>query len=181
MFVPRPTVDSAPIPLRVSNLHPDVQKLLALQQLDQRIANIRRDLNAVPAETTRRERALGLVRQRQALQISFGLLVVRVHFERFLIIEACLLGSSGQSLQVAKVVVCTGVRGSRNLRRELALCRGEVTAVGSGRRQKDGSSRPVAVKQGEKVLFEKWAGSEIKIEGTEHLILREDEVLGVIE
>ena len=59
--------------------------------------------------------------------------------------------------------------------------RGEIVAVGSGRRQKDGSIRPMAVKAGEKILFEKWAGSEVKLDGIEHLILKEDEILGIIE
>jgi chaperonin GroES len=58
--------------------------------------------------------------------------------------------------------------------------RGEVVAVGSGRRLKDGSQRPLEVKPGDRILFEKWAGSEIKIDGTDHLLLREDEVLGIL-
>ena len=57
---------------------------------------------------------------------------------------------------------------------------GEVVAVGSGRRLKDGSVRPVDVKAGQKILFEKWSGSEIKVEGVDHLILKEDEILGIL-
>ena len=58
---------------------------------------------------------------------------------------------------------------------------GQVVAVGTGRRLKDGSTRPLDLQQGQKVLFEKWAGSEVKLEGEEHLILREDEVLGTLD
>ena len=58
---------------------------------------------------------------------------------------------------------------------------GEVMAVGSGKRLEDGTVVDLAVKQGDKVLFGKYAGTEIKLDGVEHLILREDEVLGVIE
>ena len=55
---------------------------------------------------------------------------------------------------------------------------GEVVAVGSGRRLKDGTVRAVDVKAGQKILFEKWSGSEIKLDGVDHLILKEDEILG---
>lgn len=58
---------------------------------------------------------------------------------------------------------------------------GEVIAVGAGKRLDDGTLVPLDVKTGDRVLFGKYAGTEIKIEGVEHLILREDEVLGVIE
>ncbi|MGF1510077.1 MAG: co-chaperone GroES [Myxococcota bacterium] len=58
---------------------------------------------------------------------------------------------------------------------------GQVIAVGNGKILDDGKSRPVEVKVGEKVLFGKYSGTEIKIEGEEHIILREDEVLGVLE
>ncbi len=57
---------------------------------------------------------------------------------------------------------------------------GKVVAVGQGRRE-DGKVIPMDVKPGDKVLFGKYAGTEIKIDGEEHLILREDDVLGVIE
>ena len=58
---------------------------------------------------------------------------------------------------------------------------GEVIAVGSGKVTDKGEVRPLAVKKGDRILFGKYSGAEIKIEGVEHLILREDEVLGVIE
>jgi chaperonin GroES len=57
---------------------------------------------------------------------------------------------------------------------------GKVVAVGQGRRE-DGKLIPIDVKPGDRVLFGKYAGTEIKIDGEEHLILREDDVLGVIE
>ena len=56
-----------------------------------------------------------------------------------------------------------------------------VVAVGNGKLQEDGSLRKLEVKAGDKVLFSKYSGSDIKIDGTEHLILREDEILGIIE
>jgi chaperonin GroES len=56
-----------------------------------------------------------------------------------------------------------------------------VVAVGNGKVQEDGSLRKLEVKAGDKVLFSKYSGSEIKIDGTEHLILREDDVLAVLE
>ena len=58
---------------------------------------------------------------------------------------------------------------------------GEIIAVGNGRTLEDGSIRPLAVKKGDRVLFGKYAGTEVKIEGIEHLILREDDIVGVIE
>ena len=57
---------------------------------------------------------------------------------------------------------------------------GKVIAVGSGRLEKDGKRSPLEVKVGDKVLFGKYAGTEIKIEDIEHVILREEEVLGII-
>ncbi len=56
-----------------------------------------------------------------------------------------------------------------------------VVAVGNGKVQEDGSLRKLEVKAGDKILFSKYSGSEIKIDGTEHLILREDDVLAVID
>jgi chaperonin GroES len=56
-----------------------------------------------------------------------------------------------------------------------------VVAVGAGKVQEDGSLRKLEVKTGDKILFSKYSGSDIKIDGTEHLILREDDVLAVIE
>ena len=58
---------------------------------------------------------------------------------------------------------------------------GEVIAVGSGKKLDNGTVVALDVKAGDRVLFGKYAGTEIKIEGVEHLILREDEILGVIE
>jgi chaperonin GroES len=57
----------------------------------------------------------------------------------------------------------------------------EVVAVGSGRLQKDGTVRPLDVRQGDHILFGTYSGTEVKLEGEEHLILKEDEVLAVIE
>ena len=58
---------------------------------------------------------------------------------------------------------------------------GEVVAVGAGKVNEKGQLRALDVKKGDRVLFGKYAGNEIKIEGVDHLILREDEILGVIE
>jgi chaperonin GroES len=56
-----------------------------------------------------------------------------------------------------------------------------VVAVGAGKVQENGSLRKLEVKAGDKILFSKYSGSDIKIDGTEHLILREDDVLAVLE
>ena len=58
---------------------------------------------------------------------------------------------------------------------------GKVIAVGNGKVLEDGKVRPLDVKAGDRILFSKYGGTEIKIDGVEHIILREDEVLGVIE
>jgi len=58
---------------------------------------------------------------------------------------------------------------------------GKVIAVGKGKVNEDGKLQPLDVKKGDKVLFSKYAGTEINIEGVEHLIIREDDVLGVVE
>lgn len=58
---------------------------------------------------------------------------------------------------------------------------GEIVAVGSGRLLQDGSVRPLQVKPGERVLFGKYAGQTVKIDGEEFLVLREEDVMGVIE
>jgi len=55
-----------------------------------------------------------------------------------------------------------------------------VVAVGNGKVLEDGKVRPLDIKSGDRVLFGKYSGTEIKIDGEEHLILREEEVLGVI-
>ena len=59
--------------------------------------------------------------------------------------------------------------------------RGKILAAGQGKLQDDGKIRPLAVKEGDIVLFGKYAGTEIKIDGQEILIMREEDVLGVIE
>ncbi|UFS70990.1 co-chaperone GroES [Geomonas sp. RF6] len=59
--------------------------------------------------------------------------------------------------------------------------RGEIVAVGKGKRSDDGKIFPLDVKVGDKVLFGKYAGNEIKVDGEELLIMREDDILGVIE
>ena len=58
---------------------------------------------------------------------------------------------------------------------------GEVMAAGNGKLLEDGKRAPLAVKKGDRILFTKYAGSEVKIEGDEYLIVREDEILGVFE
>ena len=58
---------------------------------------------------------------------------------------------------------------------------GKVIAVGAGAVNKEGKRTPLEVKVGDRVLFGKYAGTEIKIDDTEHVILREDEVLGILE
>ena len=58
---------------------------------------------------------------------------------------------------------------------------GEVIAVGNGKILQDGQLAKPDVKAGDRIIFSKYAGSEVKIEGTEHLILREEDVLGVME
>lgn len=58
---------------------------------------------------------------------------------------------------------------------------GEIVAVGNGKILEDGKVRALQVKKGDRVLFAKYAGTEVKIDGHEHLILSEDEILGVVE
>ena len=58
---------------------------------------------------------------------------------------------------------------------------GTVLAVGNGKILEDGTVRKLDVKAGDRILFGKYSGTEVKIEGEEHLILREDDILGVIE
>ena len=59
--------------------------------------------------------------------------------------------------------------------------RGKGIAVGPGKRDGDGKRVPLDVSPGDEVLFGKYSGSEIKVEGTEHLLMREDDILGIIE
>ena len=58
---------------------------------------------------------------------------------------------------------------------------GEVISAGNGKIMENGDIRPLDVKAGDKVIFSKYAGTEIKIEGEEVLMMREDDILGVIE
>src|SRR5262245_19397448 len=58
---------------------------------------------------------------------------------------------------------------------------GKVIAVGNGKLLDNGTRTPIDIKAGDKVLFGKYAGTEVKLDGEEYLILREDDVLGVIE
>ncbi len=58
---------------------------------------------------------------------------------------------------------------------------GEVVAVGSGKALEDGTLRKLEVKVGDRVLFGKYSGTEVKLEGEEHLIVREDDILGILE
>jgi chaperonin GroES len=58
---------------------------------------------------------------------------------------------------------------------------GKVIAVGKGKITEDGKVIPLDVKVGDKILFGKYSGTEVKIEGEEHLIMREEDILGVIE
>lgn len=58
---------------------------------------------------------------------------------------------------------------------------GRVIAVGPGRRDKDGKLIPLDIKAGDRILFAKWAGTEFKLDGKEHMIMKEDDILGVIE
>lgn len=58
---------------------------------------------------------------------------------------------------------------------------GKVIAVGKGKVDDDGDHIPLDVKKGDKILFSKYAGTEVQLDGDEHIIIREDDVLGVIE
>ena len=57
---------------------------------------------------------------------------------------------------------------------------GKVIAVGKGKKTEEGKTIPMDVKEGDLVLFGKYAGSEIKVDGKEYLIMREDDILGVV-
>ena len=58
---------------------------------------------------------------------------------------------------------------------------GKIVAVGAGRVNKDGKTSPLQVKKGDRVIFGKYSGTEIKIDEIEHVIIKEDEILGVIQ
>lgn len=58
---------------------------------------------------------------------------------------------------------------------------GEIVAVGSGYRLQDGSTKELEVKVGDKVLFGKYSGTDVKVDGGDFLIMKEDEILGIIQ
>ena len=58
---------------------------------------------------------------------------------------------------------------------------GRIVAVGPGKRDKEGNRISLDVKAGDRVLFAKWAGTEFKLDGQDHMIMKEDDILGVIE
>ena len=58
---------------------------------------------------------------------------------------------------------------------------GEVVAVGPGGRDENGKLIPIDVKAGEKILFGKWSGTEVKIDGVEYLIMKESDIMGVLD
>ena len=57
---------------------------------------------------------------------------------------------------------------------------GEIVAVGSGARAEDGKITPLDVKAGDRILFGKWSGTEVKIDGEELLIMKESDILGIV-
>lgn len=57
---------------------------------------------------------------------------------------------------------------------------GEVMAVGNGTRQENGGTVPLDVKAGDRILFGKWSGTEIKIDGQDYLIMKESDIMGII-
>ncbi|MBD65226.1 MAG: co-chaperone GroES [Halobacteriovoraceae bacterium] len=58
---------------------------------------------------------------------------------------------------------------------------GEVVAVGSGYQLNDGTTRALEVKAGDKVLFEKWGGTEVKVDGEDYLVMKEDKIIGILQ
>ena len=58
---------------------------------------------------------------------------------------------------------------------------GEVIAVGSGYRLQDGSTKALEVKAGDKILFEKWGGTEVKVDGEDYLVMKEEKILGILQ
>ena len=58
---------------------------------------------------------------------------------------------------------------------------GEVVAVGSGYRLTDGTVKALDVKAGDKVLFDKWGGSEVKVDGIDYLMMKEEKILGILQ
>ena len=59
--------------------------------------------------------------------------------------------------------------------------RGEIVATGPGERIKEGGRRPMSVKEGDTVIFGKYAGTEVKVDGEDYLLIREDEIFAVID
>ncbi len=59
--------------------------------------------------------------------------------------------------------------------------RGKIVSLGEGKRTDDGKLLPMRVKKGQEILFGKYSGTEVKIDGEEYIIMREDDVLGIIE
>ena len=60
-------------------------------------------------------------------------------------------------------------------------CKGEVIAAGPGKLAENGTRTPLAVKKGDMVLFNKYAGTEVKLAGIEHLVMREEDILAIID
>ncbi len=58
---------------------------------------------------------------------------------------------------------------------------GKVVAVGPGKMGEDGKRIPMELKKGDRILFAKYAGSEIKVDGVEHIFMREDDILGILD
>jgi chaperonin GroES len=58
---------------------------------------------------------------------------------------------------------------------------GQIVSVGNGKKTDEGKTIPVDVKAGDKVLFGKYSGTEVKVDGEEYLIMREDDILGIVE
>jgi chaperonin GroES len=58
---------------------------------------------------------------------------------------------------------------------------GKVIAVGTGKVTEDGKKLPLAVKEGDRILFGKYSGSEVRIDGTEYLIMKEEDILGILD
>jgi len=59
--------------------------------------------------------------------------------------------------------------------------KGKIVAVGSGKMLEDGKKQPMSVKKGDKVIFASYAGTDVQIDGEEHLIMKEEDILAVIE
>lgn len=57
---------------------------------------------------------------------------------------------------------------------------GEVVAVGSGARQENGSVTPMEVKAGDRILFGKWSGTEVKLSGTDYIVMKESDIMGIV-